>query len=312
MKLKTFIFVIALAIVAMSVGILLTKQQQGEQSVQQQKLIQNFALNKLDTITIEKAGGKLVIEKRLEQWLLPQAQNYLVNQDKLSQFIQQLSNTKIVESKTKNPKNYERLGLQDITDNNSTGTLVTLNTGKTAITFVLGNKSSSSTGQYVRLINEPQSYLIDQRFDLSNSYQTWLDETILSVSLNQVEKLVWQQSQNNRFEIAKSDNNDDFSLVGAELSQTLQYDSILTGLVRNTLGLSLQDVALKTAVLPKTLNKELQIELVTKDKTSVLLMFYKNKLGEHWLSAGDSKWFYKISEFNFKQLAKPLTEYLTK
>lgn len=340
MKLAHFILVLLVAIIALALGTGLLSQQQGQQIIDQQSFIESFDFSKVHRVVIEDGEQLVEINKQLEQWQIKQEFGYQADTQKLAKLLQKLKDAKIKERKTSNSKNYHRLGLADIDTENSGARLVTLTSSEGSIQVLLGAQAKSGSGQYAKLVSEPQTYLLDKSFALSAKASTWLNKDILSIAYDSVTSLHWRsqpqkQNEDRSFKVVRKELaptgelktkdgqptlpqgqvelEPEFSLVDSTDKFKAQYPSIFSGLVRNTIQLELQRVLPKQEFKEKSLEPQFTIELNVKEQgleSQTLLEFYQVSDEKYWLTVSGSNWAYQISPYSYKQVAKPLSEYL--
>lgn len=310
-------------------------KNKGIQTFDNTQLLTDFNANLVDGISMESAEHKELVsaEKVSGQWHLPNKYGYAADVEKLSNILQSLKDGNIVELKTKQEKYFDRLGLQDLSNPTSAATLLTIISGDKDIKLLLGNESTSSNGRYIRFAGQSQSYLVDLDIDIPNSSTDWLTPNIVNVDFDQIRK-VDIMLPDEQFSILRKEllqdtpsgsmetNNgsrlaDNFELTKNVEGKTVQYNSIFTGLVRNIVNLSLNDVQLaeqhKMEVFQTiTLN---YVEHITKQDSqlqplSLKLFKTDDEVPLYWLQKNNDKWLLQISEFDFKQVSKSLDGYL--
>lgn len=122
-----------------------------------------------------------------------------------------------------------------------------------------------------------------------------------------------------------------FELLNKVEDQIPQYDSIFTGLVRNIINITAKDIKLaqynemklyQTIVItyldaPEAPNNKVMLDNNAQSKTLTLQLFENDRdekkdkeVQGYWVRVGQSKYLINISEFDFKQISKPLSDYL--
>jgi hypothetical protein len=285
MKTNFLIKAFIIGICALALSSYLVNQNKGVKSFDETPLLANFDANLVDGIKMQTVTNKALVsaKKVLMQWQLPNKFGYVADVTELSKLLQNLKDATIVELKTKQAKYYERLGLQDIANESSAATLLTLSSGSNSIELLIGNESSSANGRYVRFAGQPQTYLVDLDIAIPEDDTKWLKSDLVPVEFEQVRQvdislpdgafsIVRKEMVRKEIEAVESVDNlaveavanteaasptitlaENFELVmvsedalkGSKVkAKTLQYDSIFTGLVRNILNLSAKDVQL--------------------------------------------------------------------
>ena len=282
-------------------------------------------------------------EQVLQQWQLPQYAGYPADTEDLGDLLQSLQDAKIVEVKTRRVKNHGRLGLSALNEEGSLAQLIRLKGKDKALELLVGNSAADGSGHYVRFVDDPQTYLIDKVLGLPEQKQDWLATDVFALDFEQVRRLEISGSEQEVFSIERQElpeeasTNEEASLplvedkvpklaehfqllsvalrqeLGQEQGQELQYPSILDGLVRNVLGLSVEDVMLKEGAQGLSQTHEFNLEYKEQDNAMSLafsLLSDNQETPSYWLSRESSPWLLKLSEFDYKQITKPKSEYL--
>lgn len=310
MKLKHFVLLCMAALLVSLVSLMLNEQQAGESEFEHQAFIRNFNLSELDKLSIASRDGKVVLVRYGQQWVLPDHYQYGIDHEKLKSAMQKLQDAKIIELKTQDPKKHARLQLNELDAIDQQGVLVELTQNDKTLAVLLGAKATGNLGQYARLAGKNQSYLIDQRIDLPASHRDWIDKSVFALTIGQISQLTWAKAEQS-FMIQNQALSGEFALIKPKVEETLKYPSIFTGLVRNLINTEAEDVKPLSENTLRGLSLGFSIELTEVENTgSKQLNFYQDNAEGHWLEIEGRNWLYQVSSFSYKQLAKPLSEYL--
>ncbi len=163
------------------------------------KLLPDFAAARANIDRIQlSSNGKLLVELKRDgaQWLLANRDGYAANAGMIRSLLDNLSQAEKTEAKTADPARYEKLGLKEDSDN---AVLLTLQAGETPVAaLVIGNAAQRPAGQFVRLQNDNQSWLIDRELTVSRVVADWLRTDLINLpaaKLKQVERLKAQTVQ---------------------------------------------------------------------------------------------------------------------
>lgn len=335
MKLIHFLGLVIAALLAVIVGAGLLSTQQGEQSFDRKTLIQDFNFDTLHSVNIVGQGHKTELTKHLLSWQVAEIYGYSANVEQLSELLQKLKTIEIQEYKTSNSKNYHRLGLTDAESEGTDSIRLTLVNDDSEVIILLGNKANTGKGQYAKLAASSQTYLLNSSVKLKTDPKEWLEQRILSYPFDDIRQLNWLDDEGAAFSVERKEQaatgefkvekgqpvlpsgeiqlNPDFELVSPTGDDQLMYQSIFTGLVRNTNQLELEAVIPLSAFNTSALEAAYTIELSAEQngvKQTSLLSFYQDSSEQYWVVSKGQNWAYQISEFNFKQLGKPVQEYL--
>jgi len=318
-------------------------KNKGVQSFEKTQLLTEFDASLVEVIKMQTAKNDdlMSVKKVNGQWLLSNKFDYPVDTAQLSKLLQSLKDAKIIELKTKQDKYFSRLGLQNIDKPTSVATLLTFESKEQSIQVLLGNESTSASGRYVRLAGSSQTYLVDLDIDLPEASSDWLKPDIVPIEYAQIRQvditlpensfsIVRKESDDESADITVTDEltvlseendkvrlKDNFELVETVEGKKLQYDSILTGLVRNIINLTVKDVQLgESHQMP--VYQTLILNYVDKaahqalpnQQMSLKLFKTDDETPTYWLQKNNDKWLLQISEFDFKQVSKPLNDYL--
>lgn len=338
MKRGVLLSLILMIVFAAALGGYLTSKDAAVSEFQQKKLFSLkpvIDLNNVTKIEIYGANNETIVKanKVLQQWQLPQHHDYLADEASLSELLSSINASQIVESKTKLKKYHARLGLSDITEAESQAKLLVIEEGQKSFAVLLGNEAENSSGQFVRLQGDDQTYLIDRSITLPNKSSDWIKSAIIDADYQQVRSLKLTKVGEEVYQLLRlkqptsesletqslplADEQQDtlaphFEFAEQATEQELMYPGILDGLVRNVLGLSPQAVLLanQAEVDERLILIELDYEgqndsLVYQVLEVVSLSqhegFYINDVsGDYWL---------QLTEFDFKQINKSKDEF---
>ncbi|WP_299269213.1 DUF4340 domain-containing protein [uncultured Psychrosphaera sp.] len=348
MRISFLIKVLVVGVLAILLSSYFISQNKGVQNFDDTLLLTEFDVNLVDKIQIQNAASKQFIsaEKISGKWVLPNKFGYAADIKKLSKLLQNLKDTQIVELKTKQAKYYSRLGLQSLDQGNeldaekSQAQLLTLVAGDDFTQLLIGNESQSSTGRYVRFARQEQAYLVALDINLPKDDTDWLMPNILPINVDQVRQVditlfnkESNTTSNSKFTIERKELEQDetvslaehFELLNKAEDQIPQYGSIFTGLVRNIINITAKDIKLaepnemelyQTIVLkyldtPENLDNKVMLDNKAQSKTLTLQLYENDKEPlNYWVRLEQSKYLINISEFDFKQISKPLSDYL--
>jgi hypothetical protein len=278
--------------------------------------LQEFA-NQVESLEIKNAQGLLFSAKKIEgRWLATFAQEqtaYPISQDKLSEFVEIMMRTKLVEAKTSKPENYIRLGLQSIDVEDSMASLVTLKTSDNAWQVLVGNEVTLGKGQYILKLDDPRSWRTDKTIHLPIDKYSWLRQPILPYqaqdisSVSRVDSFGWQ--------IARSVSGD-LQLINMPKDKKLEYPSILNSIVSSLTSLNFEEFLPNDEVFEQTLKIVTQLEVNTAQQNifQVVVSELDNKYFVNFFSSNQTeywqKWTYQVSNFSAQQLIKTIDDFL--
>lgn len=322
---KHLLSVIAIGVAAVFAGVSLNQSNQGDSQFEQTALLalnqSAFDINQVDEIKLIDAGERVIghAKQLAGKWILPLSYGYAADVAQLKKLLQTINDSNVVELKTSNEAKYHRLGLRDVTNSESTATKLVLRQGESQLELLIGNSAKSGTGQYVRYVNQPQTYLINKGIDLPEARTDWLVKTIFSIDYEQVTQLEVQPVEGEKFTISRqfnSDKNTNFKQKNTETkvsNNQLKYPSIFNGLVRNLVSITAEGVMPTSEFVSQDISPVIplvQFELAyLGEEIKNLRISVSSRDDAYWLKVKGGDWYYRISKFDYKQVSKGLDAY---
>ena len=203
-------------------------------------------LNDVDQVRIEKGGHKTIatLKRTSTGWTVAEKGGYPADIAKIRSALIALSEAKIIERETTDPKFYSRLGLEPIKLDSATGTAVTI-TGPDhpPPTIILGGTEGSQY-RYARLENQAQSYLLDKNPDVPGDTTQWLDAAILNVPGKRVQDVTIRHTDGETLKISKTKPTDtNFTVADVPKGRGLLYPGVADVIGDSLRELKLQDVS---------------------------------------------------------------------
>jgi hypothetical protein len=304
-------------------------------------------------IMIEKNGQTLAkFVNQNDQWLayhLSQAHGIAVDNSRLFSFVRDLSSAKVIDEKSANPKNHERLGL-DFGELNSRSTLVSIIAGGKSTKVLIGDKPQRQQGHFVRFADNDQMLLVDKPFVLPTSKSDWLVKDMLPVdtdnliSLTRIneEEVLWTlnskvpSSSDNTDPLAKPDDlvfeGTNFVLADLSEEESLAYPMVVANYVSTLANLSFEDIQeYEQSIWDEAeQSASLLIRATINDRVQTLGLRLAKKNEAYWvhvksannneattdIATGDeqianlSNWIFEIAEFRAQGLLKDRIDFL--
>ena len=264
-------------------------------------------LEELDLISFQssQSDSLLTLKKEQEGWIVVEAGGYPADLNKLSGFLRDLSQLRVLERKTKKEQNHPRLGVSDSLA--SPARLLTIEPGNLAL--IIG-KNAAKIGSFVRVKGNPQVYLTENIFDFEERVDSWIDPVIIDVDPEQVKRIDINSSKRQSLSIFRDEDSDEFVLLEQLPDSNLRYETILDGMARMLVNLRLVGVEKQTDVVLKDAT---ETRFLLKSGEELLIKTQRID-GRHFLRlASDEKkrnWLYEISEASFQDLNKEMEDLL--
>lgn len=193
MKPRTLITLIVLGVVAIAGGWYFgTAQQPSEQQAYSggKLMFPDLAPKLQDAAHIEitHQGKTTAIVKHGDTWGLVDRGGYIVQPSKLRGMLTGLTELRLVEQRTTDPEQFNRLGLED--PNGKTGTSNLLRvldaSGKPIVAVIVGHRRVRTQGNvpeqvYVRRPDDNQTWLAEGSLQVDADPQLWLERDIMNI-----------------------------------------------------------------------------------------------------------------------------------
>lgn len=147
-------------------------------------------------IEIRKPDATLVVARDGERWVLPEKANYPVRPERVRELLVGLTELRLVEARTADAGQLDRLGLDDPAKPGSTALLVRVldAAGAPIAELVVGRRRVRTQGNlpesvYVRRPAETQSWLAEGRLPVDADPQLWLDRDIVNLPAARIWRL---------------------------------------------------------------------------------------------------------------------------
>ncbi len=202
----------------------------------------------LGTITrLRFSQGKSVstLVRQGENWGVSERGGYGVDRERLGDLLKELAAARAVEQKTSKPEFFARLGLRDADKEGSTAVLVEIwrDADAPAWRVLIGNAAEGRGGRYLRLADSNETWLVDRSPQAFAEPTDWIDRRILNLEFDGVERVIRTLADGSGFEAARSAK-DQPSLSVASLPKGAKprYDSVFDAAARAVLTAEAEDV----------------------------------------------------------------------
>jgi hypothetical protein len=148
------------------------------------------------TIAVAQGEDAIVIESKDGRWTLKERDGYPADGDKVRSFLIKLTSAELIEAKTRKTDRYRLLDLDDPVAKTARGKSVKLmdNRGKVVADIVVGKRrpdafGTGKGGTYVRMVEDPQSWLANAELDLPTDFKSWIKTNVLDTDADKIGKL---------------------------------------------------------------------------------------------------------------------------
>lgn len=199
--------------------------------------------NEVEQVRISRSAGEESVTIRRDggAWVVSDRDDYPADVGKLRQLIIALADASIVEEKTSNPEQYEKLGVDDPAEGGD-GARVFAGGEGFSYEVILGD-SAQRDFRYARLPDQATSYLIDKNPTVPDSVGDWLLPDIVDISAERVRKVSILHADGDSIVIEKGARDlTDFAVLDVPEDRELSYATVGNGVAGALSQLKLDDV----------------------------------------------------------------------
>jgi hypothetical protein len=195
MSLRRCIAIIAAAIVAICAALLAGNLHQRTQPEFQGAALLPLLgkqLNDVTGVTIRKGAAQPTVSiRRLKgSWSVAQRNDYPADVAKLRRLLLALAGARVVEEKTSDPANYQRLGVDDPAAPGAMSIEVTITTAAGSQSVLIGKASGG--GNFARIAGEKRSLLVAPGIFPEWEPRDWIDARLLDIKPAEVSQIELQ------------------------------------------------------------------------------------------------------------------------
>ncbi len=232
--------------------------------------------NDIDSLEIIGAGdAELVTLNRSDNgWGIAQRGGYPASWSEVRNLLRALGQTKVIAPKTAREALYPRLGLADISDENTGGGLLRWGSEPDQ-SLIIGIEASDLTGRYVRQPDSPQSYLVDQALDVKTNPSDWLDKAILDWQASNLREVTIRHADGDVIRIQR-ENEDalEMQLQNIPDGRELSGQWAINGIANSLVSLGADDVRTADNEAPESATRAL---FISNDGINLVISLYQQQ-----------------------------------
>ena len=267
-----------------------------------------------------------------DDWILEERAGYRANTNMIRSALTLLSRATVVEAKTANPDEFDRLGVESLGGSGAGGIGLEFLPPSTDLPGIILGDSTGNNYRYARLDNSQQSWLINADPEVPAETTQWLDTEIVSIDGSRIERIRIAHADGATLDMFKSAPDEpNYTVADIPEGRSLQYPGVANVIGNVLRGLQLEDVAAMAAD-PGT--PEMTTQFDTFDGLVLTARGYQID-GTGWLSisasvdtrfsnpdesitleaqtinARVSGWRYRIPEHQYSQIARRMSDLLS-
>lgn len=315
---RSNLIIAALAAVAILVGWLLSSGDR-QSEFESQLLFPELQANvdSVDSLSVQAASGLLLHASKLDgQWVAANQANYPLENDKIIRLLNSLVSAQLDSAKTAKPENFARLGLSDLSEQDSGARLVTIAAADRQWQVLLGETASSGTGIYLRQPEQMQTWLSRTDIELPGDEFAWLNKQLLAIDKSQVTGLSYNEQWHINLQPAEEADSESWVLAEQPQDRALQYDTILENSVDDILNLKFQTLLQQRPVPTDNWNLVSEVSINTLSGEATVLTLYESE-AQHLVlvdtpdkNAVQNQWVFEVSSFYADRLKRELEYFL--
>ena len=213
------------------------------------------ALNTIHRIEVTAEDGAFTLELQDGVWLLPERNRYPADTRKAREFLVGVAGLKIRSPKTANPALYEKLELNDPSEEGSRARAVVLHDAEGAVraSLIVGRRrpaADPALNQYfVRLADDPQTWLVEGVIDTPRTPPEWLARgDFLNIERNTIREVRVVHPDARPIVVTRAAAADEFTLEAIPEGHTLANQFSLNDIVDLFVDPMFDDVSLAAGI----------------------------------------------------------------
>lgn len=223
-------------------------------------------MNSITKFTVKESGDVLLssVSKSENGWVVDDRAGYEANVRVVRKVFNALAEAKLVEAKTSNPENYTKLGVEEVKKEDAQGVLLTVEGLSNSVNIIFGNDGSSGKNtQYVRMMGEEQSWLINKKINFRRDTTEWLQKDLLDIPPERIKTVEIKHPDGIVVNIANTGN----AAYEFELDAVIPADKKLSESEIYQVANALSSLQLRDVAAFDTLSKDAIQPIVTTFKT---------------------------------------------
>jgi hypothetical protein len=274
------LFVAALAAAIAAVVIVIAHRPATEIAAGEQLFPQLAGkLNDAASVSVVKADGNFEIARKDDKWILPAKGSYPARPDLVRNILIGLSEVRTVEAKTRDPKLYDRLEVDDVGKDAKSTELVVKDKGGAVLADLIIGKRRGSIGDpdsntalfYARKGGDAQSWLVQGSVEPRTNDVDWATRDIVDIPEDQVATVTLTGTDGKGFAIERAKPEDkDFVLHDMPKDMKIKAQFDVNSIADTLSSLTFEDV-MPAADLAMPASGLAKAEFVTKEGLHVTL-----------------------------------------
>jgi hypothetical protein len=230
-------------------------------------------VNDLTKISISSNNEKVTLERSDKGWIIKEKYDFSADKNKIRKLVSDISNSMLKERKTKNPDNYEKLGLDD---NQSTKiNLYKDSQDSPLVNLKVGDVMHQLGGSYVKKESEKQTWLVSNKIEAEAEPKSWINSKLFSIDKDRIKTISITHNKNQHNSKVTKGDDGKFSLSGiAKNKKTDEY--LINNIISKFENFEIEDVE-ESKNIKFRKNKIIKATSQTKDGLEIVLYLTEAK-----------------------------------
>lgn len=199
------------------------------------------SVNDVRSVTVRKTGDLVTTLNRTDAgWVVAERQ-YPADTGRLRKLLLDLGSLEVLEPKTRDPKSYAKLGVEDSNSAGARSSRIDVTTSKQSFALLIG-RSGGTKDVYVRLVDAPQALLARPQILVEADPRRWIDHAIADIALARVTRVDVTPASGRAYSARRADPKDPFVLDGAKSATAPVVQSDLQAVAESLAGFTSDDV----------------------------------------------------------------------
>lgn len=231
--------------------------------------------NGIDRLDVIGAGNTTLVTLQRGDgiWGIAQRDGYPADWPAVRSLLRELGQAKVIAPKTAREEYYPRLGVADVSRDDTGGGLLRWGEGD-GQALIIGIEAEDLTGRYVRQPGSAQSYLVDQQLDVKTDPADWINKAIIDWQGSRLQEVTIRHPDGDVVRIRR-DNEDalEMRLVNIPEGREVSGQWAVNGIANSLISLRADDVR-RAGELPDDAIRAL---FVTDDGINLVISLYQEQ-----------------------------------
>lgn len=232
--------------------------------------------NDINKVDIIGAGNTVFVTLTRDNnsWGVLQRDGYRANWDEVRNLLRELGQASIIAPKTARESMHARLGLADVSEDNTGGGLLRWGDAPDQA-LIIGIEAADLTGRYVRQPDSAQTYLVDQILHVRTEPLDWLDKSILDWDASRLSEITVRHTDGDLIRIERSGADSlEMRLANLPENRELSGQWAINSIANSLVTLEADDVRKATGNVPEQATRAL---FVTDNGINLVVSLYQEQ-----------------------------------